>query len=250
MRAIIVDDEYLARKRLETLLEDVEDISIIGDSKGGQEAIDLIDHKKPDLIFLDVQMPKLDGFSLLSKLKDMPMVIFTTAYDKYALNAFDVEAVDYLLKPFDEDRLYKSLDRVRNQFKLNRSAQFEEKLNRLVKSYQAELSPFLEKISIKERGRYFEVLLEDVHYLEADGNYVKLHTAQKTFMYREKMKVLEASLNPRIFIRAHKSYIVNTDQIVNCKYLGNNQFEINLKDGKNIISGRVFKSNIEAHLNL
>ncbi len=249
IRAIVVDDEFLARQRLIKLLEQDETIQVIADCKNGKLAIEAIENKDPDLIFLDVQMPDMDGFEVLNRLpKPLPEVIFTTAYDQYALKAFDVHAIDYLLKPFDEDRLFEAIDQLKKRLNLQKSANFEAKLMELVKSYHADTSDFQESFVFKEKGKEYTLFVDDVNYFSAQGNYVSFNTKERKSLYRISMSNLESLLDPSRFLRIHRTLIVNLKSVDKHTYQGNNEYEFLLKTGEKISSGRSYKDLIDQQL--
>lgn len=247
---LIVDDELPARKRVVKLLENHEDIRIIGECNNAKDAIQEIERMAPDLVFLDIQMPDMDGFSVVSRVRmEMPPhFIFATAYDQYALKAFDVCAVDYLLKPFDRERFDAALTRGRDQIKLRHTKDFNKKLVDLVKLYQRDQTSFLEIFTVKYKGRDKFIAVEEVYYVEASGNYVTLHLEEEKHLYRITMNELEQQLSPRSFIRVHRSLIINKRYIKSTKYLSKNEYSFTLKNGKKLISGRVYKEKIDEFL--
>ncbi len=251
IRAIIVDDEWLARKRLETLLASRHQIRVVGHGRNGKEGLELIQLKEPELVFLDIQMPDMDGFGLLKQLSAdrMPAIIFTTAFDQYAIKAFEIEAVDYLLKPFDEDRLFAALDRVLKRLEFNKVSQFQSQLLRLVETHQQQLNQE-ERLyfEIKQAGKIIRVSVEDIYYIKAEGNYVALHTQKKKYLYRLTMNNISEQLNPGLFLRIHRSYLVNTKYIDRHRYLHNNEFEFHLKNGQRLLSSKSYKEKIQAFL--
>lgn len=251
IRAIIVDDEWLARKRLETLLEPYPAIRIVGTGRNGKEALELIRLKEPELVFLDIQMPDMDGFDVLQQLPPdrLPSIIFTTAFDQYAIRAFEIEAVDYLLKPFDEDRLRASLGRVLKRLELSKMSQFQAQLLRLVETHQQQLNQ--EEVvyfEIKKGGRLHRVSVDDIYYIKAEGNYVALHTGQRRHLYRMTMHSIVQQLNPSVFLRIHRSYLLNSTYILSHRYLQNNEFEFQLKNGVQLLSSKSYKEKIQAFL--
>lgn len=251
IRAIIVDDEWLARKRLETLLESYPEIRVVGFGRNGKEALDLIQLKEPELVFLDIQMPDMDGFGLLRQLPAdrMPAIIFTTAFDQYAIKAFEIEAIDYLLKPFDEDRLRAAVDRVLKRLEFNKMSQFQSQLLQLVETHQQQLNQDeLLYFEIKQGGRLLRVSVDDIYYIKAEGNYVALHTHQKRYMYRLTMNAISQQLNQQVFLRIHRSFLLNTKYILKHRYLHNNEFEFQLKNGEQLLSSKSYKEKIQAFL--
>lgn len=250
IRAVIIDDEYLARQRVIKLLEPFHWIKLIGEARNGKDAVELIRLKQPDLLFLDVQMPDFDGFEVVQRMKGskMPYIVFTTAFDQYAIKAFDVHALDYLLKPIDEDRFNSSMQKVEDHFQTQRATDFNEQLVKLINTYNR-TDQYITHLTITERGREFDVDLDDVFYLEANGNYVNLHTATKTHLYRSTMNSLAAKVNHEDFIRIHRSLILNKRYIAQCVYTNNNEYRFTMKNGQFLHSGRSFKEDIMVYLN-
>lgn len=248
LRCIIVDDEYLARQRLIHLLKDFENVLIVGECRNGKEALDKIHIKEPDLIFLDIQMPDMDGITVLSKLKVKPFVIFTTAYDNYALKAFEINAVDYLLKPFDEERLEIAVNRVRDRKNQEKESDIEEKIKKVMQTYRSAASTYLSEINIKLRGKIIKVFVDDVVYFNSDGNYLKIFTDSKSYLYRKTMNSLYEDLNKDQFLRIHRSIIVNKTYIERVIYLGNNEYKFKMKNREELTSSRSYKSIISEYV--
>jgi two-component system, LytTR family, response regulator len=246
IRAILVDDEYLARQRVLKLLETHDEIKVIGEAKNGHEAVELIDLKEPDLVFLDVQMPDFDGFEVVRKInpKIQPYIVFTTAYDSYAIQAFNVHALDYLLKPIDEDRFNESMRKVMKHFEIQKASSFNKELMKMVKAFERPNDACLTKIVISDRGWEQEIDLDEVMYIEANGNYVNLRTSDMTHLYRHTMNAMAILLNPENFLRIHRSSIVNRRYIRKCTYLSNNEYQFAMKDGKVLLSGRSYRETI------
>jgi two-component system LytT family response regulator len=251
IRALIVDDERLARTRVVTLLEPHDDIHIAGECKNGTEAIEFINTNKPDLIFLDVQMPDMDGFAVLAHadLSYDPFVIFATAYDRYAIQAFDVHAVDYLLKPFDTERFDASLERARQQLRLRESSAFSQKLVGLVREHQGLPRDTAEVFEVRERGRVYTVNAADVYWFQADGNYLTIHLADRSYLHRMTMNDMAAALDPARFLRVHRSTIVNIVHVTDVRYLNrNNEFGFIFRDGRRVVSARSYRNSITEFL--
>ncbi|WP_074409465.1 MULTISPECIES: LytR/AlgR family response regulator transcription factor [Aquimarina] len=248
LRYMIIDDEYLARQRLIKLLENFKDILLVGECRNGNEAIEKITLKEPDLIFLDIQMPDMNGFNVISRLQHKPYVIFTTAYDTYALKAFEINAVDYLLKPFDEERLHITLDRVFELKKRKKASNLEDKIKKLISNYESKPSDFLNEIIINEKGRDVGISIDDIIYFKSDGNYVQIITQDKTYLYRITMNALFDNLDTFQFLRIHRSLIVNKVYIKSCRYTSNNEYQLRLKNNKELISSRSYKSSISDYL--
>jgi len=248
IRTIIVDDEPLARVRIRKLLEQVSYVSIIGEGKNGREAKRLIADYAPDLVFLDIQMPDFNGFEVLHKSETatLPFIIFVTAYDKYALKAFDVHAVDYLLKPFDDERFMQALEQARKQIQLEDNALLHHKLVQLLQTYQHQQSEILTAFEIKEKGKTIWVNIEEVYWLEAEGNYLKIHLAQQAYPIRQTLQQIENQLNTKQFLRIHRSFIINCNYIQKIRYKGNNQYQFVLKNDASLLSSRSYKAAISA----
>ena len=245
-----MDDEHIARSRIRKLVESDPDIDLIGECGNGTEAVSLIKDKRPDLVFLDIQMPDLDGFGVIDKLDphNAPFIIFATAYHEYALKAFDVHAIDYLLKPFDDERFSESLIKAKEQLQMKTTSQLTEKLMKAVREIQHEHSSYARHIIIRDRGREFEMDLDDVIYAEAEGNYVNFMLRDRHYLYRITMNALVSDLDPTKFLRIHRSFIVNRDKVASVKYNGNNEFLFRMENGKEITSGRSYKESIGSFL--
>jgi two-component system LytT family response regulator len=235
IRTIIVDDVELARERIKILLDDPE-VEIVAECANGREAIKAIAGLKPDLVFLDVQMPKVGGFEVVEAVgvEEMPAVIFVTAYDEYALRAFEVNAVDYLLKPFDEDRLRKALVRARRVIERRTPAgEFEDKLRRLLQEVRAE-PQYLRRIPVKSaRGTTF-ISTESIDWISSAGHYLEIHVGREKHLIREQLSRLETKLDPEQFVRIHRSVIVNLDRVKSLHPLFNGDHLIVLNDGQEL----------------
>ncbi|TSE10202.1 LytR/AlgR family response regulator transcription factor [Aquimarina algiphila] len=248
LRCIIIDDEYLARQRLLKLLENFEDLLVVATCKNGKDALEKITLKEPDLIFLDIQMPDMNGFTVLSKLHLKPHVIFTTAYDTFALKAFEINAVDYLLKPFDEDRLSIAIERIIQLKKRKESSLLEDQIKKLLSTYQSTQTNYLHKITLKTRGKDVTIFIDDVICFKSDGNYVKVITEAKTHLHRITMNTLYKNLDTNQFLRIHRSIVLNKIYIKQCTYVNNNEFRFVLKNGEEYISSRKYSTSITAYL--
>jgi len=239
IRALIVDDEPLARKRIKSLLADQKDITVVAECGTGREAITLIQQRSPDLLFLNIQMPEIDGFEVLQSIPEqkMPAIIFTTAYDQHALRAFEVHALDYLLKPFKQERFREAVERARTQ--LTRSAVLEVSpglatLIEKLRSAQAYLNRFM----IKSSDRVVFVKSTDVDWIESASNYVLLHVGDKTHILRETMRDLANKLCPKTFQRISRSVIVNLERVKELQPMGKGQYIIILVNGKQLTMSR------------
>jgi two-component system LytT family response regulator len=225
MRALIVDDEPLGRDCVRLALGREEDVTIVGECGDGEEAIRAINEQRPDIVFLDIQMPGLDGFGVIERLgtECMPLIVFVTAYDAHALRAFGVHAFDYLLKPFDDERFREAMARARTQRDNVEAGEFGRRLRLLLTDVRAgdleaepEVAPASGRIlrfAVKEDERLFFVRAVDVDYFEAAGNYVRLHVKDRQFEIRATLRTLAAKLDPARFVRVHKSAIVNIDRV-------------------------------------
>lgn len=207
MKTIIIDDEPLARAILEEMLEPYNNLKIVASCNDGFEGLKAIQEHQPDLIFLDIQMPKITGFELLELLDNPPKVIFTTAYDEYAIKAFEVNALDYLLKPISEDRLQKAIDKIQiNEQKISEPLSEQNVIPTL-------LPEQMQRIVVKDGGHIKIIPLEEVLYIEAADDYVKITTANKYFLKHQRMAYYETQLQAQQFVRVHRSYIVNVQHI-------------------------------------
>ena len=252
IRCVIVDDEPHARMVVREFLLADEDVTILSELKNGQEAIKYINDNTPDLIFLDIQMPDISGFDVLKRLKRgyEPVIIFTTAYDQYAIKAFEASALDYLLKPFQEERFLESVDKAKKTIQLKQAGDFNKKLGTLFNQYQKASQKFINLFEIKEKGRIIIIDTKDIVYIEASGVYIKLIASNGNYLYRVSMNSLESMMNPDQFLRIHRSIIVNLDSIEKTKYLSNNKYRFSLKNGDSVVSGRSYKSIIQDYLSI
>jgi two-component system LytT family response regulator len=214
LRALIVDDEALARKALLRLLRSESGVSVIGQCGDGESAIDAIRRTQPDLVFLDVQMPEMDGFRVVETIgvEQMPMTIFVTAFDRYALHAFDANAVDYLLKPFAADRLSRALARARDRSLGRLDKEAAQRLFSLLDRTRSQ-SDYAQRLTVSTRGRILFVPVADIDWIEAEDNYARLHVSRRVYDVRETLQALMEKLDPRDFVRIHRSTIVNLHRI-------------------------------------
>lgn len=239
IRVLIVDDEPLARKRIKRLLSDEADVLLIGECGSGGEAINVIRETSPDLLFLDIQMPEVGGFEVLQSiaLEQMPAIIFVTAYDKHALKAFEVHALDYLLKPFKQERFKNAVERARMQLAKNGAHETNPGLATLIGKLQAGQN-YLSRFMIKSSNRVVFVKAADVDWIESAANYALLHAGEKTHIVRETMQVLENKLCPKTFQRVSRSVIVNLERVKELQPMGKGQYVIILGDGKRLTMSR------------
>lgn len=241
IRTIIVDDVDLARERIRILLDDTE-FEIVAECANGREAIKAISSLNPDLVFLDIQMPKIGGFEVVETIgvEEMPAVIFVTAYDEFALRAFEINAVDYLLKPFDEERLKRAVARARREIGRELPAgDMEEKLRRLLKEVRPE-QKYLKRLAVRSARHTILVLTEEIDWINSAGHYLELHAGDEKHLIREQLSRLEAKLDPEKFVRIHRSIIVNLDSIKALHPLFNGDHVVVLKNGQKINSSRTY----------
>lgn len=227
IRTLLIDDEELARELVKKFLENESEIEIIGEASDGFEGIKLIHSLRPDLIFLDIQMPKLTGLEMLELLTDPPLVVFSTAYDQYAIDAFEKNAVDYLLKPFSRERLFKTLEKVKEKFHAHQDSSREIR----ALTSQAGLNP--QRIVIKNGSKIEMIPHEEIYYMESYGDYVRIHSAQGMFLKQKTMKELEDLLGTD-FLRIHRSYLVNTTCIQKLELYEKNSYVLLLKNGEKL----------------
>jgi two-component system LytT family response regulator len=239
IRTLIVDDEPLARERVRSLLEQEPDIEIVGECRNGTEAIDAIRKQSPDLLFLDVQMPGLGGFDVLRGLGNhaMPLVIFVTAHDQHALKAFEVHALDYLLKPFKQARFKETIERARSALASKEAGAVSTRLLSLLGQAKPE-GEFLARIPVRNGDRVIFVKTDEIEYMESAGNYVVLHTAKENHVVRETLTGLEEKLDPRHFARISRSTLVKLDQIKELQPLFKGEHAVLLHNGKRLTMTR------------
>lgn len=260
IRTAIIDDEPLAREKLRTFLKGEDDIEVIGECKDSLEAIETIKKSKPDLIFLDIKLPGMNAFEMLEnlnknlKIKKLPVIIFTTAYDKFALKAFEVQALDYLLKPFDRERFQLTLNRARTHLSNKTTDEIDkrilETLNNLKEKERYVSSKNAERIVIKSSGRIYFINTSEIEWLEASGNYIKLFANGAAHLTRDTMNSMEKKLNPEKFVRIHRSIIVNVDFIKEFKPWFNGEYEVYMKNKTKFTSGRTYKNSIDSILKM
>lgn len=237
LRVAIVDDEPLARRGVRARLLKLGDVEIVAESASGREAVVAIPESTPDVVFLDVQMPGLDGFDVVNAIgaEKMPVVVFVTAYDTHALRAFEAQALDYLLKPIDDDRFAAAVAQARRRVA-------EREARALVTRVVAE------RIAVRDRGRVTLIDPQEIDWLEAEGDYVRLHVRGRGHLHRATMAVMEQSLDPTRFVRVHRSAIVNVAQIREVRRRGDREFTVILRDGTSVALSRGYRENVRALL--
>ena len=253
IRVLIVDDEPLARTGVEQLVEPLDDVSIVGEAADGPEAVRQINTHRPDLVFLDVQMPEMSGLEVVREVgvENMPLTIFVTAYDQYALDAFEAHALDYLLKPIEEERFEEAMERARQQLRQAEADALSQQLRGVLQDYaaQEEAEQGIERFTIRSRDRIYFVDAEDVQWIESEGDYVALHDGDDTHLVRKTMKELEQRLDPSRFLRVHRSYIVNVDYIEELRPLDHGTYQLRMACGTPLKTSRGYSDNVDALLN-
>lgn len=265
IRAVIVDDEPLARQGLRIRLNAFAYIDVVAEAGRGREAVELIVNEKPDLVFLDIQMPGLSGFDVLRLIREqadqMPAVVFVTAFDHYAIRAFEVRALDYLLKPVDEERLAVAMERIRGELRTERATEYQQRLVQLVaditggdvekilqqlaEGKSPSIDQYPEHIAIKDSGEITRVAIHSIEWIDAAGDYMCIHAANQTHILRRTMKELEQELNPRMFQRIHRSAIVNLAQVEKLCSRQNGEYHLILQNGQELKVSRSYKDRIK-----
>jgi len=262
-RIVIADDEPLARQRIRSLLDDRDDLKIVGEARDGAEAVDMIMREQPDIVFLDVKMPELDGFEVIAALEAMrepgsatgdaaptPAVIFVTAFGEFAVKAFEVRALDYLLKPFDRARLERALESAsarRARVGERQSPSLDPALRELLAMLRSEHAHD-ERFLIRSGHRMYFVAAGDIEWADAAGNYVRLHAGGRAHLYRDTMKAIEGRLDPRRFVRIHRSAIVNIDRVAQIEPYVHGEYVVTMRDGTRLTSSRAHNAGLRALL--
>ena len=249
IRTLIVDDEPVARFGVRRLLDGDAEIAIVGEAGNGAEAVRLIEQLRPDLVFLDVQMPELNGFEVLAALDTgaMPAVVFVTAYDAFALRAFEVQALDYLLKPFDDERFHGVLARARHHIRANRG-DLDRRIESLLRQYEKRDEPRVTRVMVKSAGAVFFQPVDEIDWLEAADYFVKLHAAGKVHLVSESLAGLEQRLDPAAFMRVHRSAIVNLSRVRELRLDYQNRHVIVLTSGDRVPLSRLRRESLEIAL--
>ncbi len=246
VRVVIVDDEPLARQHIADRLAHEENVEIAGQADNGNDAVEIIRRLRPDIVFLDVQMPGLDGIDVVDTIgaEEMPATIFTTAFDHYALKAFDRAAVDYLLKPFDDERFSQAFRRARR-------ARQSDKLQALLREDEQSAKPggnYLDRIAVESRGQVRVVAVSKIDYITASGPYAELHVGDRAYAVRERMQTLEERLDPAVFLRVHRSVIVRLDRVDAMLRSPGGDYGVRLKDGTTLSVSRARREELERRL--
>jgi len=263
LTTLIVDDESLARRGLKLRLKEIADIEVVGEARNGREALALIAEKKPDLVFLDIQMPGVSGFEVVQQLdvKTMPIILFLTAYDEYAVQAFEVNALDYILKPIDEERLHQVLDKVRSNLNQKRALKHKRLLLKMASDISGEtISSFAEledknpdelvhkapsRLAIRDGGKTTWVNQGDIEWIDAAGDYMCVQAGGTTHIMRKTMKELEAELDDKILQRIHRSTIVNVTMVREMESHINGEYFLTLDSGHRVKLSRTYKEKLK-----
>ena len=251
LTVVIADDEPLARERLMSLLAEEPDIDVAAQCRDGEEAARAIADRRPDIVLLDIDMPRMDGFQVINAIgvERMPLVIFVTAYDQHATRAFDVRALDYLLKPFDRERFAAAIQRARTRVEGDTDGEVGRHLVALMKDLKKEPSKG-DRLIVKSGGRLFFLRADEIDYVEAAGNYVRLHVGTQSHLLRETMNAIEARLGRDRFFRIHRSRIVNVERIQEMQPWYNGEYSIVLKTGARLTLSRTYRERLQDRLKL
>jgi two-component system LytT family response regulator len=251
IRALIVDDEPLPRERVRTLLAAHRDIEVIGECRDGREAVDMILAARPDLVFLDIQMPELDGFEVIKVISDdyLPAVVFITAFDAYAIRAFEVNAIDYLLKPINAERFEQAAQRAIERLSQPNSSEAspERELLNLIAGLRA-AQPYTVRFVVRSGSRLSFVRASDVDWIDAADNYVRLHVSGREHLLRETLKSIESQLDPEIFVRVHRSIIINLERIESVEPYSHGEYVVRMKDGARLTTSRSYSERLRTLL--
>ena len=249
IRMIIVEDEKPARDLIRAYLEEFPGVELIGEYDNGFDGLKAVNENMPDAIFLDVQMPKLTGFEMLEVLEHHPEVIFTTAYDQYAIKAFEQNAVDYLLKPFSRDRFREAISKLESKIKLRKESGENDTGIEKIRLHFSESDEKLHRVVIKKSGKIHVISTRDINYLEAQDDYVMIYTNEERYLKQQTMKYFESHLDPQQFVRVHRSYIANITCIERIEPYEKSNFILILKDGNKVPVSRsgmqVLKENLD-----
>jgi two-component system, LytTR family, response regulator len=249
IRVIIADDERLAREKLRILLSSEPEVQVVAECPNGRQTVSAIRSFRPDMLLLDIQMPDLDGFEVLSEISsdEMPQLIFTSAYDQYAIRAFEAHALDYLLKPFDQDRLHAAIERAGVEIRKSKDQDLTNHVLALlaaVRSWKRPVPEFDKRLTIRTNGRVVFLNLEEVHWIEAAANYVRLNTGKGSYLFRETISRVSERLNPASFVRIHRSMIVNISQIKELIPVNSGEYVVVLHSGKELSCSRGYRANL------
>jgi two-component system LytT family response regulator len=235
-RVVVIEDEPIARAQLRDLLGGIDWIECVGEAADGHSAIAVIDDLKPDVVFLDIEMPEANGLEVLRRIQHDPAIVFTTAYDRFAVAAFELEAIDYLLKPFGRERLFAALERVRRLVRDDSTESVAQRAGEAMDQLAA--GEPLVRIFVRDRGRILPIAVADIERLEADDDYVAVHTRGRRFLVYLGMNEFEARLDPQRFLRIHRSHIINLDHVASMESYDASRLQIQMKDGAKLLASR------------
>lgn len=249
IRVLIIDDEPLAREKIREFLQDDPAIEVVGECANGREAIAALKKSAPDLLFLDIQMPEMGGFETLEAMRAerMPLVIFVTAYDQYAVRAFEFHALDYLLKPFDRERFDAALARAKAQLQPGDNGDLDQRILSLLEDLKAG-AKHLERLVIKTGGRVFFLSVEEINWIEAEGNYVRVHTDKGSYLLRDTISSMEEQLDPKKFLRIHRSAVVKIDRIQELQPWFHGEYRVILQGGVELMLSRKYRDRLQEAL--
>lgn len=250
VRTVIADDEPLARRKLRILLDSEAEVQVVAECQNGGQTVSAIRTCRPDLLLLDIQMPDLDGFQVLNEIsrEEMPVVIFTSAYDQYAIRAFEAHALDYLLKPFDQGRLHQAIERARFELRQSKDREITHRILDLLSRVKSDKQPAPEsegRLVIRTKGRIVFLNLEEIDWVEAAANYVRLNAGKESYLFRETISRTSERLNPNHFIRIHRSVIVNVRKIKELIPVNSGEYIVVLKSGKELSCSRGYRANVQ-----
>jgi two-component system, LytTR family, response regulator len=250
LRVVVVDDEDLPRQRIVDLVRRTPDLELVGEADDGANALDRIEELRPDLVFLDIQLPELDGFELVAALgkSRLPAIVFVTAYDEYAVRAFEVDAIDYLLKPVRPERFTEAVQRVRARASGARDNSSLDASIRSLASRAVADRGYPTRFVARRGSKHYFVRVADVDWIDADGNYARLHTASRSHLIRETMKSIASRLDPARFVRIHRSAIVAVDAIETIEARDQGEYVVTVRGGVKLVSSRGYSANVRSLL--
>jgi two-component system LytT family response regulator len=249
IRAVIVDDEPLARRRIRDLLAAAPDVDVVAECANGRDAIGAIEASPPDLLFLDIQMPQIDGFDVLAAIGvgRVPVVVFVTSYDQFAVRAFEAQALDYLMKPFDDRRFESTLRRARERLAERQGDGVERRLRALLDEVRGQRG-YLQRLAVPVGDRSVFIRAQEIDWIGAERNYIRVHSAGRDYLLRESLSHIGAELDPAMFCRIHRSTIVNVDRIQSVESTFNGEYLVVLHDRTKLTSGRSYRDAVHALL--
>ena len=244
--ALIVDDEPLARKFIRRMLEGDHSVEVVGECGNGREAVAAILEMKPDLVFLDVQMPEMDGFAVVETLglENLPNIVFVTAYEQYAVRAFEIHALDYLLKPFDQPRFERAVKHAREKIADQHETRSERTQIAALLENVKQKPRFLGRLAVKAGGRILFLKAEEIDWIQADDKYVHIHTGNKSYLVRQALSAMETQLDPQRFVRVHRSAIVNIERIKELQPMFTGEYTITMENGTRLALSRSYKNKL------